>query len=324
MAKLLRGEIRSLPHPLASVTGKGPKPGQDPISSSYRQLPSTARKTKASTRRKRTLSQRYSSDDDDHYEDDASKYHSAGTRIKPSQAALQTQKMLEESGSGEYWGTVYSLSGERIGTSYVGNNLQDVRVQPTGFSPVSVRNHSPFQKRRSYIGRWQDAWGLHPVMNDSERETHTNKRSRNGKYLGHARSHYVGNQSIIKAWRRAQSNTIRSRPPVPLPPPDDVDIYLPSDPLPCDRPEAAEAPPDVGILIDEEDEDGSRGYWTMEDGLSPQETTIPLLSLVDIPGSHLGNIDVLDFCSTPTLESREQLVPQHALAEVVASSLEAI
>ena len=62
----------------------------------------------------------------------------------------------------------------------------------------------------------------------------------------------------------------------------------------------------------------------MEDGLSPQETTIPLLSLVDIPGSHLGNIDVLDFCSTPTLESREQLVPQHALAEVVASSLEAI
>lgn len=330
-AKLLSGEIRSLPHLSTSFPGarKGLKPGQDRQSSRYRELPSTVRKTKAPTRQKRATSRRYASDDDEYDEGDTSKAQSASTRVKPTQAALQTQKMLEESGSGRYWGAVYSLSGERIGKSYVGNNLQNVTVQSSGFSSLSIRDYPTFPRRRVYVGRWQDAWGPHPEISDdsySEGETHANQRSRSRKDLGRARSRYVGNQSIIKSWWKSQSRNLRS-PLVSLPPCDGTDVYAPSsDPLPfdlfCTR-EAIDPTPNAGIPIDE-DEDNIRDYWAMEDGLSPEESNPPYLASTNVSRPGLGNInDVIDICSSPILESCE-LVPQQALAEAVASSLEAV
>ena len=319
-----------MPHLSTSLAGSRTGLEHNPISSSRRDLPSTVRKPKAPTRRKRASSRRYLSDDYDYNEDDGSKAQSASARIKPAQAALQTQKMLEESGSGKYWGTVYSLNGERIGMSFVGNNLQNVTVKAVGSSSASTRDHSPFQRRRVYVGRWQDAWGLCLETSDdshSEGEMRANKRSRSRKVLGRARSYYVGNQNVIKAWRRTQSKTLQSPPVVPPLLSDGVDVHVPSfDPLPfgkaCDHPETTYASPTAGALIDEEDQDDIRRYWAMEDGLFPKERN-PFLASTIIPGPGLGNIDdVLDVCST--FESCEQLVPQQALAEVVASSLEAV
>ena len=335
MSKLLSGEARSLSQLTALFPGsrKGFGPRPDSISSSRRELPSTTRKAKAPTRRKRGPSRRYASDDDDGHDDgdddddygDGDTWKAQSARVKPDQAALQTHRMLEESGSGRYWGAVYSLSGERVGMSYVGDNLRNVTVKPAGSSSVRTRGYSSFQ-RRVYLGKWQDAWGPRPETCDdsfSEGETYASRRSRGRKDPGRARFHYVGNQSIIKAWRRAQSKAVK--PPVSPPPYDVIDVDAPSsDSLPfvnhCDYPEATNAPPNV-ILIDEEDEDSSRGYWAMEDALSPKETN----SLFTPIGYGLSEVnDVLDVCSPSPIGSCEQLVPQQALADVVASSLEAV
>ena len=336
MAKLLSGEIRSLPHLSASLSGppKRLEPGDDPISLRRRLPPSTTGKLKAHTRRKRAPSRRYASDDDDYDENEASKAQSAGARVKPSKAALQTRRMLEESGSGRYWGAVYSLSGERVGMSYVGKNLQDVTVQTVDLSSASVKSCSPFQERRVYVGKWQDAWGPCPETPDdsnSEGETHPNKRGRNRKDLGRTHFHYVGNPSIIKAWRRAQSKAVQSPPVAPLPPSDDFITHIPSsDNLPfgkgCNGPGATDASPSVTILIDEEDEGAlMTKYWNMEAGLSPKETNSPLLTPSNILGPGLSSVsNILDACSTSSLESCDQLVPRKALTEAVVSSLEAI
>ena len=331
MAKLLSGEIRSLPHISISCASKGPKRGDDPRSSGRREVLSTAGEARITTGRKRVATRRYVSDDD--YDDDDDDYvpnaHSSGVRVKPVEAALQTRRMLEESGSGRYWGTVYSLSGERIGTSYVGNNLQNITVQTADFSSASATEYPPFRRKRVYVGKWQDAWGSRLESSDdshSEDETPANKRARNKKELGRAQTYYVGNQSIIKAWRKAQSKTVQSPPVFHIPSSDDVDIYVPSSDPPSldkayDSHEAAGILSNAYLPIGEEDDDGGRNYWTMEDRSPPKERNLPFLTATSTPGSGLDN--VYDIRSTPTLGYREQLVSQEALAEVVASSLEA-
>lgn len=330
MAKLLSGEIRSMPHLSATFAHppKGLKPRQD-STSSRRALPSAARKARVSTRRKRTSSRQYTpdSDDDDPDEGGASKAQSAGARVKPAEAALQTRRMLEESGSGRYWGAVYSLSGERIGESYVGNNLQNVTVQTRRFS-ASVAGYTPLQRKRIYVGKWQDAWGLLPEASDGshqEGETRANKRSRNKK--DPISLYYVGNQNIIRTWRKTRSKTARSLPTTSVPLSNGTSIYVPSsDPLSpdgaCDPHGVAGASPNVGVPVgDEEDEDAGRNYWTMEDRSPPKLTNLAFAA-TNIPGPGLGTIN--DVYPVSTLESCGQLVGREALAEAVASGLEAV
>jgi len=340
MAKLLSGEIRSLPHLSAAFAGPHVKPklGQDPVHSRRKEPSSTARKGKPLAKRKRAPSRRYNPHDDDFDESDASNTQEAGVRAKPVKAALQTQRMLEESGSGRYWGAVYSLNGERIGMSYVGNNLQNVTLQTIDFSSASVTDSSspPSRQRRKrvYVGRWQDTWDSRPETLDEEDETRANKRSRDNKELGHARFYYVGNQKIIRAWRNAQSKAVK-RPPVgQLPPSDDAGIRTPpSGPRPLDKPSASDhhevtsAPPNNGIPVgaEEEDEDDSRNFWIMEDRSSPGKRNPPLHVAADVPRPGLGNIsDVPDICPTSTLESCGQLVTQEDLVTAVASGLQAV
>ena len=333
MAKLLSGEIRSLPHVSGFLVGlrEKLKPGQDPLSSRRREPPPIAEKEKIPARRKK-VSYRQDASDDDYDESDASTTPKTSVRVKPTQATLQTQRMLEESGSGRYWGAVYSLSGERIGMSYVGNNLQNVTVQTNGFSS-SVANHplSPSRQRRKrvYVGRWQDAWGFRPETTDDsllEDEKHTNKRSRN-KDLGRARFYYVGNQNVIKAWKRSRSRTVQRPPMAFLQPADDVETHIsPSDLVSfdraCDRHEAADATPNDDILIDGgEDEDGSWNFWIMEDRSSPKRSNLPFLAATDIIRPSPGN--VLDVCPTSILESCGQLVTEEDLVKAVTSSLQA-
>lgn len=338
MAKLLSGEIRSLPHLSASFAGprKKLKPGQDPISSRYREPSLTTMKEKTPARRRRVSKKRYNSDDD-YDESDASDVPDSGVRVKPTQAALQTQKMLEESGSGRYWGAVYSLNGERVGMSYVGSNLQNVTVRATGSSSTSVTDHSSSpsrqRKNRVYVGRWQDTWGFRPeILDDSHSENGAcaNKRSRNNKGLGRARFHYVGNQNFIRAWRKSQSKTVQ-RLPVTLPPPsDDADIHgSPSDPpsdKSCDPYEATDAPPNDDTLSDGEGEGegNGRNFWFVR-GSSPQKTNLPILPANDISRPGLGNANnVLDACPTSALESCGQLVTPEGLVKAVASGLQAV
>jgi hypothetical protein len=275
---------------------------------------------------KRAPSRRYTSDDDDDDDYDGgnpSKGKGSGARLKPAQAVLQTQRMLEESGSGKHWGTVYSLSGERIGVSYVGNNLRGVTVQTVGLSPAPATDHLPSQRKRVYIGRWQDSWGPPPETSDdpdSEGERRTSKRSGSKRGLGRVRSHYVGDQNVIKAWR---FNAAKIPHVAPFPPLDSFDTHAsPSNPLPfskpCDPHEAAD-----DNQIDEEGEDDDRGFWIMEDGSSPpKKTDLPLIAAMNIPG--LNNINnFLNVRSTAIREPCGQLVPQEDLAGVVASSLQA-
>ena len=339
MAKLLSGEIRSLPHLSATLPSPHvkPKPGQDPIPSRRRQPPSTAKKGKTPARRKRASSRR-SNSHDDYEESDASNAQNPSVRVKPVQAALQTQRMLEESGSGRYWGAVYSLNGERIGMSYVGNNLQNVTLQTIGFSPASVTDSSPSpsrqRRKRVYVGRWQDTWDPRPETLDEEDETHTNRRSRDNKDLGHTRFYYVGNQNIIKAWRKTRSGTVQRRPVGQLPPSDDVDTRTPPSgpppldkPLSCDQHEATGAPPNDSIPIDgeEEDEDDSRNFWIMEDRSSPKKQNPPIHATTDISRPGLSNMsDVPDVCPTSNLESGRHLVTQEDLVTAVASGLQAV
>ncbi|KAF9779891.1 hypothetical protein BJ322DRAFT_348629 [Thelephora terrestris] len=324
MAKLLSGEIRSLPHLAASFSSshEGPKSRRVLTSSVHRELPAR----KARTRRRRVTGRRYDTSDDDYDEDDESNVQDSSVRVKPAEAALQTQRMLEESGSGSHWGTVYSLNGERIGTSYVGNNLQNVTVQTAGFSSGSVTGHPPSRRNRVYAGRWQDAWGPRSEDSRSEDEISADKRGRNKKDLGRARIYYVGNHKIIKAWRKAQSKIVQS-PPVLIPSSDDIHIPSPDPPSldkAYDPHEATGALSSAFIQIGEEEEDASGNYWTMEDRSPPKERNLPFFASTNTPGLDLDNIyNVFDIRSTPTLESCEHLVSQEALAQVVASSLEA-
>jgi len=337
MAKLLSGEIRSLPHLSAALAGPHVKfkPGQDPVPSKRREPPSAVRKGKSLARRKKVSSRRYNSHDD-YDESDPSNAQNAGVRAKPVQAALQTQRMLEESGSGRYWGAVYSLNGERIGMSYVGNNMQNVTLQTIGFSSGSITDSSPSpsrQRKRVYVGRWQDTWDSRPETLDEEDETRANKRSRDNKELGHARFYYVGNQNIIRAWRKAQSKAAQ-RPPVGhLPPSDDVGIRTPlSSPHPIGKPSASDqhgvvsAPPndDIPICGEEEDEDDSGNFWIMEDRSSPGKRNPPLhVTNVSRPGLD-STSGVPDVYPISTLESCGQLVTQEDLVTAVASSLQAV
>jgi len=340
MAKLLSGEIRSLSQ--LSTTPPGPhgklNPEQDPTPSSRRGPPSTARKGKTLARRKQAPSRRYNSDDD--YDDsDAPNARNASVRTKPTQAALETQRMLEESGSGRYWGAVYSLDGERIGMSYVGNNLQNVTLQTVGFSSASVTDYSPSPSRqprkRVYVGRWQDAWDSRPENLDEEDETPSNKRSRDSKKLGHARRfYYVGNQNIVRAWRKAQSKAVQRHLVDHLPPSDDVDIRTPpprlralDKPSASDQHEVTDAPPTDGNPIDgeEEDEGDVRNFWIMEDRSSPKKQSPHLRVAADPSPSGSGDVsNVTDLCSTSTLESCGQPVTQEDLVSAVASSLQAV
>ena len=355
MAKLLSGEIRSLPHLSGSFAGprKKLKPGQDPISLRYRERQSTAKREKTPAGRRRVSNRRHASssddDDDDDYDDGyddgdydesgASKTPDVSVRVKPVQAALQTRRMLEESGGGGCWGAVYSLDGERIGVSYVGRNLQNITLRPSGFSSASVADHmpSPSQKRRKrvYVGRWQDSWGFHPETLDgsySEDETHANKRSRKNNGLGHARFYYVGNQNVIRAWRKAQSKTIQ-RPPVSLlSQADDVDPYThPSNPAPFDkvfdRHEATGASPDGNILNDGEgeDEDDSRSFWIMEDRSSPTKPDPPFSTGTHVSDHGPYNIsNALSVCPTSAVESCGQIVPQADMVKGMAAGLQAV
>lgn len=54
------------------------------------------------------------------------------------------------------------------------------------------------------------------------------KRARNKKDFGRAHTYYVGNQSIIKAWRKAQSKMAQLPPVLHILPSDDIDIHIPS------------------------------------------------------------------------------------------------
>ena len=340
MDGLLSGEIRSLPHLSAPISGPrtAPRPGQGRISLSHGPPPS-ARKPKAPARRK---SQRYASDDDDDddYYDDHSDYgkrktskaHNTSARVKPIQAALQTQRMLEESGGGGCWGAVYSISGERIGMSYVDNNLQDIAIQTTDVPTASIIDSSSFRRKRVYVGKWQDSWGFCPETwedSRSEGEADANKHGGNKKGPSRAPFHYVGNKSVIKAWRKARFKTVQLPPAVPLPPSDGVDAPLPpSDSLPLsnarDHHQATGAHPAADAPVNEDD-GGSRSHWIIEDGLSPERTSLPPLAATNVPRPSLGDVgDILDLHSTPTSESREELLTQEALAEIVFSSLEAV
>jgi len=295
------------------------------------------RKGKSLTKRKRVSSRRYNSHDD-YDESDASNAQNASVRAKPVQAALQTQRMLEESGSGRYWGAVYSLNGERIGMSYVGNNLQNLTLQTTDFSSASATDSSPSpsrqRRKRVYVGRWQDTWDSRPETLDEEDETRANKRSRDNKELGHARFYYVGNQNIIRAWRKAQSKAVQRPPAGHLLPSEDIGIRTPpSGPRPLDKPSASDqhevtsAPPNSSIPIggEEEDEDDNSNFWIMEDRSSPGKRIPPLHVSTDVSRPRLGDIsDVPDDCPTSTLESCGQLVTQEDLVTAVASGLQAV
>jgi len=335
MDKLLSGEIRSLPRVsgFLAYPREKLKPGQDQISSRHEEPSLIARKEKTPARRKR-VSYRRDTSDDDYVESDAPTAPNASVRVKPIQAALQTQRMLEESGSGRYWGTVYSLNGERVGMSYVGSNLQNLTVQTNDFSSVTDYPPSPPGQRRKrvYVGRWQDIWGFRPETLDdplSEDEKRHNKRNRNNKELGRARFYYVGNQNVIRAWRKSRSKAV-SRPPVaPLQSAENVEPHIsPSDLAPfdksCDRHEATDITPSDGILIDGEgeDEDDSRSFWIMEDRSSPKRSNFPLLATADIPRPIPGN--VFDVRPATALESCGQLVTQEDLVKAVASGLQAV
>ena len=312
------------------------KPGQGPVPSRRKEPPPTARKGKSFAKRK--VSSRPYNSHDDYDESDASNAQNASVRVKPVQAALQTQRMLEESGSGRYWGAVYSINGERIGMSYVGNNLQNVTLQTIDFSSASVTDSSPSpsrqRKKRVYVGRWQDTWDSRPETLDEEDETRANKRSKNNKGIGHARFYYVGNQNIIRAWRKAQSKAVRRLPAGHLPPPDNIGIRTPpSGPRPLDKPSASDQPransasPNDSIPVggEEEDEDDGRNFWIMEDRSSRGKRNPPLHVATDVSQPGMDNIsDVPDVCPTSTLESCGQLVTQEDLVTAVASGLQAV
>lgn len=324
MAKLLSGEIRSLPDISAPLARPGEKlkPGEDP-KSRRREPPPTEKRKTAPARRKRVSNRRDTSDED---------YDESGTHVNPSQAALQTQRMLEESGSGRYWGAVYSISGERIGMSYVGSNLRNVTVETDGFSP-SVTNYlslpSRQRKKRVYVGRWQDTWGFCPETPDgssSEDEKRTSKRGRNTRELGRARFCYIGNQKVIRAWRKAQARTTQQPPTTPSHQADDVGVHA-SPPLPPgktrDQDEGAEVMLNGGTPNDGEDEDDMGNFWIMEDKSSPKKGELPFLA--DVSRSGPSDIsDILDVCPNPALDSCGQEVTQEDLFKAVTSSLQAV
>ena len=334
MAKLMSGEIRSLPHLSASFAGlRKLELGRNQISSRYRKPPLATRKERTPAKRKKVSNRRYTSDDD-YDESDASEAPNPSARVKPIQATLQTQRMLEESGSDRYWGAVYSLTGERIGTSHVGSNLQNVTVQTIGSSSASFTDRSPPRqwKNRMYVGRWQDTWGFRPEISDDpnlEGGTCVNKRSRNNKGPGHIRFYYLGNQNVIRVWRNSQSKVIQ-RPPA-LPPSDDTEIHTsPSDPPPfnktCNRYEVTHLPQNDDTSADEEGEgeDDGRNFWAVQDRSSPP-TDLPFLPANDISRAGLGNANnIPDACLVSTLGSCGQPVTQDGLVKAITSGLQAV
>lgn len=280
------------------------------------------------TRRKR-FSNQWDPSDDDCDESDASIASDGSGRLEPTQAALQTQRMLEESGSGRYWGAVYSINGDRVGVGYVGSNLRGVTLETDGFSP-SVTDPSRRWKKRVYVGRWQDAWGFYPETSDgssSEDEKGGSKRGRNPRELGLARFCYIGNQKVVRAWRKAKARTIQGPPAELFQRADDVDVHVSPTVLPFDKgrdqDEVAEVMLTDGIPNDGEDEDDMGNFWIMEDRSPPKKGELPFLA--DISWSGPGSVsDILDVGPKPALESCGQVVTQEDLFKAVASGLQAV
>ena len=210
MAKLLNGEIRSLPHISILCTSKGPKHGDDPTSLGCGEVLSAAWGARITTRRKRVATRRYVSDDDyddkDYMpdtrgEDYVPDTHSFGIRVKPTGAMTQTQRMLVETGSSGYWGAVYSVTGERIGTSYVTNTLQNVTIQTAGLSPTLDLELPTFQRRQAYVGKWQKTWGPCPTASDyshKEGATAVDNHAGSDGIFDHTQTYYVATRASSK------------------------------------------------------------------------------------------------------------------------------
>ncbi|PFH47689.1 hypothetical protein AMATHDRAFT_67128 [Amanita thiersii Skay4041] len=104
---------------------------------------------------------------------------------------------------GSYWGTVYSFSGEKIATAYVGEGNENVIVS-CPLETLMVASGITPKKRRVFVGKWHDSWGYVSQKKRMrwlvpEEEKSENERSANGgerKKAGKPRR-YVGIREML-------------------------------------------------------------------------------------------------------------------------------
>ncbi|THH14079.1 hypothetical protein EW146_g6209 [Bondarzewia mesenterica] len=61
--------------------------------------------------------------------------------------------------SGSYWGAVYGLTGEKVGTAYVDDDQECVVVRPSSAAPAAGRAVAKRKKTHVFIGRPRKVWG---------------------------------------------------------------------------------------------------------------------------------------------------------------------
>lgn len=98
--------------------------------------------------------------------------------------------MREITGPVKYWATIYGITGEKVGTAYVGGDGNDDVILAQ-----SVRTRTaPPPRRRIFIGAVQPSWGLgaKPRLGDLESLPKPKSTRR-----AHKKRLYIGNRSLL-------------------------------------------------------------------------------------------------------------------------------
>jgi hypothetical protein len=147
-----------------------------------------------------------------------------------------------------FWGTVYGLTGERVGKAFVGDNGDDsvVMARPTNFSPAL---HNKQKRKRVFIGKVQEWWGIKHVRDLDPLPVPKGKGKRK-----------AGDSSTVRVFIGKSLRALARRPRCPSPP-SSTESSASDDDSPHDELEADgeggeeihwDFPPDV-VSLGEED-----------------------------------------------------------------------
>jgi hypothetical protein len=164
--------------------------------------------------------------------------------------------------SGAYWGTIFSVTGDRIGAGFVGESGTEIVLK----APQSPARR---KKRRLYVGKLQEWWGFED--SGEELEPADPQVFSNGKGKGkaraqdqHGRREYIGDKSVLFRYKERPQRKASFQPEPPTPPQIRSTDGTELDAVPFDPADYSEADAEG-----EDDNEQEPSHWIIIDSYSP-------------------------------------------------------
>jgi hypothetical protein len=170
---------------------------------------------------------------------------------------MQSSRLIEEysGSSGAYWGAVFSVSGDRIGSGFVGESGAEIVLKPAQV----VRKFK--KKKRTYVGQLQECWGLYDSDEELDPDEPMVSTKVKGKGKGRAQdvTEYVGDRSMLFRHKgRSQRETSSRREPYTQ------FGFTPVETVPFDPADYSEADAEG-----EDDDEQQLSHWIIIESSSP-------------------------------------------------------